>query len=213
MIRISVSRVVFPSFIDPSLLNQSFLLIFPIEPRSRNECVNLCIIEKSFQDKGCLNYYNIVTRAWLHHLETWNASFNANTVKMCRDTDTNGVEVYFSYIRARRFCDNFCARDCLEENYSLVTDQSSLHTDNGEDDPTIVNPVNKANESVIVIWPDRKMYEIVEHHKEIDFFELIGSLGGHAHIWLGLSAIQLYDVVVIAIAKIKVLWQRFVYCA
>ena len=35
----------------------------------------------------------------------------------------------------------------------------------------------KSNETVIIIWPDRKMYEMVDHNKEIDLYELIGTLG------------------------------------
>ena len=121
----------------------------------------------------CLNHYEVVTRSWLTYLEGGNKT---KKIRYCANSDGN--EAYPEFVRNRRHCQEECARDCTEENYNLVTDQSSLTPSESED---ISN--QKANETVIIIWPDRKMYELVDHHREIDFFELIGTLGGHAHIW------------------------------
>ena len=65
----------------------------------------------------------------------------------------------------------------------------------------------KQTKSMIIIWPNREMYQEVEHQGELNFFELIGCLGGHAHIWLGLSIIQFYDVFADIISRARYRWQ------
>ena len=134
--------------------------------------------------------------------------FNADREQFCPNSDGN--EPYPEFVLNRRFCYEYCARDCIEESYNLVTDFSPLPQFKTSSDGYDMYNVT---ESVIIIWPDRKMYEIVTHNQEIDFFELIGNLGGHAHLWLGISAIQLYDVFYKVILKIKFCWQKFVYCS
>ena len=147
-------------------------------------------------------------------MHEWNSShFQANEERFCDNSDGNAP--YPEFVRNRRNCHAYCARDCTEESYNLVTDTSSLPHDTAPtnpDDP-LPNPLANVSESVIIIWPDRKMYEMVQHNKEIDFFELIGCLGGHAHIWLGISAIQLYDVFYKVVQKVKFCWKKFVYCS
>ena len=161
---------------------------------------------ESFKNKSCINHYQIVTRSWLKHMhELIPSQFKEDEVRYCENSDGN--EPYPEFVLSRRRCHEFCDRDCLEESYNLVTDTSAQAS---FEDPESMASVN---ESAIIIWPDRKMYEIVVHHREIDFFELIGTLGGHAHIWLGISAIQLYDVFYKVVQNVKFLWQKFVYCS
>ena len=50
------------------------------------------------------------------------------------------------------------------------------------------------NITVITIRSDLKPIESIQHHTELTFIELVGFLGGHAHIWLGISFISLYDI-------------------
>lgn len=146
-------------------------------PRSKSECINICIIRRSFQQFNCTNYHSVITRG------TWNYTLNryghllGDHPNFC---ETRGYQSYIDYVRIRLDCFKECARDCVEENYRVTID--------------VTEPNEAMTKSLILLWPNREMYQLVEHEGELSFVELIGCLGGHAHIWLGLSAIQFYDV-------------------
>ena len=82
-----------------------------LEPRSRNECMHLCSMKQSFYRYGCVNHYDIVTRGWLRYLARWNASFDAEKVRYCDNSDGN--DAYPAFVQQRRLCQSFCSRDCL----------------------------------------------------------------------------------------------------
>lgn len=114
-------------------------------------------MKRTLERSNCLNHYEVVTRGWLTYLEEWNQN-KSGPIRYCANSDGN--EAYPEFVRNRRHCQGECARDCTEENYNLVTDQSSLTPSESEE------ASNKAaNETVIIIWPDRKMYELVDHHR------------------------------------------------
>jgi len=46
-------------------------------------------------------------------------------------------------------------------------------------------------------------FTIIKHRPALTYERLIGSLGGHAEIWLGLSAITLFNMMIVAIERIK----------
>lgn len=142
-------------------------------------------MKQSFHRYGCVNHYDIVTRGWLKFLPKWNSSFDTDKVRYCDNSDGN--EAYPEFVQHRRLCQQLCGRDCVEENYNLVVDSSLLDQQAGGsagDDQQMLDDLldgggglSKSNETVIIIWPDRKMYEMVDHNKEIDLYELIGTLG------------------------------------
>ncbi|KAI2804982.1 hypothetical protein BLOT_003971 [Blomia tropicalis] len=159
-------------------------------PRSQNECINLCMIENSYYKNNgtCINYYNLATRPWLNH---FSHLFDPTTIKFVQNPIHNTS-------KTRRQCRDQCNQmDCNVEIYNSVVEWSTINQS---------VDYNESNLSLVTMWPDMKQYEVVEHFKEINIFELIGCLGGHAHIFLGLSAIQLYDVIWSSLVKIKQLY-------
>ena len=114
----------------------------------------------------------------------------------------SGYSTYIEYTLKRRHCVSVCGRDCIEENYNAITEEAEIVPDSNSVDANYI--------SKVIIKPDRMFQEVVIHSKEMDIFNLVGSLGGHAHLWLGLSFISLYDVFYKLIVKIKFLWDRFV---
>nr|XP_027204533.1 uncharacterized protein LOC113798231 [Dermatophagoides pteronyssinus] len=207
-------------------------------PRSRNECVNLCILRESLNNKNdqqqqqkCIYYHNVISSYMLNYFEGKLDTMNA---KFC--TSRNYLS-YVNFTKIRSQCYKDCHPDCIEENYKTTIDVSIIDDDDDNDNddgkiftsavgPFLIderffatgfnsrdNSIETANvnkkqtKSMIIIWPNREMYREVEHEGEINFFELIGCLGGHAHIWLGLSIIQFYDVFADLISRIRYSWE------
>ena len=165
------------------------------EPRSQYECMRLCMLRASFRhnNHSCINNYNLVTSSWLEYLfsreriphhsphsSSHHPPPTASSVHYC----TNQSDRSFAmHIRNRRSCIAECHQpDCLSESYSFVTESSGKGAEYEK-----VNKTNVKNSTHVTIWPDRKMYEVVQHYKEIDIFQLIGALGGNSHLFLGIA--------------------------
>ena len=120
--------------------------------------------------------------------------YDISKLKFCNGS---GYPTFLDYTRRRDFCSKICRRDCEEENYNLVMESA-------------YSPDYDSKKPLVIIRPDRKLQEVVTHSSDMDPYQLIGYLGGHAHLWLGLSAIQLYDVFYKIIVYVKHVWIRFV---
>lgn len=164
------------------------------ETRTANECLNVCLLKSvsGVNGPGCINYHFTVTEAMLLR------SLDDPTARSIHFCNGSSYLTYVDYISARSRCLDVCGRDCEEENYSLVSE-----TTFSADSDVCMN-------TQIRVIPDRKLHEVIQHSSDMDFYQFIGCLGGHCHLWLGLSAIQLYDVVYSLIRKVKAIWGRFV---
>lgn len=132
-------------------------------------------------NRSCINNYNLVTNSWLEHLfSSKNKDYqqksstvleaNYRSLHFCTQQDDRSFALH---IHNRRACIEDCSQpDCVSEYYTFVT-ESSGHLNDWKNK----TQVNHFNSTRIQIWPDRKMYEVVQHFKEIDFFQLIGALG------------------------------------
>lgn len=174
--------------------------------------MRLCMLRASFRhnNHSCINNYNLVTSSWLeyffsqeriphhsHHSSSHHPPPTASSVHYC----TNQSDRSFAmHIRNRRSCIAECHQpDCLSESYSFVTESSGKGAEYEK-----VNKTNVKNSTHVTIWPDRKMYEVVQHYKEIDIFQLIGALGGNSHLFLGILGVFLryfYDFLLIFLLR------------
>ena len=155
--------------------------------------MNLCLLNQLNMTRKCLNYHFVLTQVGIDHMKQHVGFFDR--LKYC---NASGYPAFIEYTKKRRYCTTVCGRYCTEENYDLVVEKTSAPYDQY---PAKIN---------VIIRPDRKLNEVVQHASDMDPYQLIGFLGGHAHLWLGLSAIQLYDVFYMLIVKIKHMWIRFV---
>lgn len=141
----------------------------------------MCIVRESYQSYNCVNYFGVMSRGILEYAK-------ANIAEDLQYCSSRGYQSYLEYIEARDGCMDECSSDCLVENYKVNIDSSPTDSD--------------TSKSTLVIRPNREISQEVQHEGELSLVELIGCLGGHAHIWLGLSAIQFYDVLVKVIRKL-----------
>jgi len=161
----------------------------------------MCLISESYQKFGCLTYNTVVSEGWVRSLV--NAGIintDLNDVQMC---DQGGKTFFIEYIAMRRRCTDKCSqRDCKSEFYYTTYESSSLKSALATDD-------SYSNYSIVTIFPDMNRYEKVKHTEDLSVFEVIGAIGGHAHIWLGLSAIQIYDILWRAGRRIRFFWDKW----
>lgn len=160
-----------------------------VEPRSQDECVNLCVLRQSFR-RVCINYFAIITKEMYQDLESYfNSSIEGK--KPVRFCNARSHMHYIRFVYARRICYDECPQDCVTEIYETQLDRSVINSKYLNKSQTKCNK----DKSMLVIWPNREMYQTVQHENELGFVQLVGFLGGHAHIWLGLSVVQFYDVI------------------
>jgi hypothetical protein len=85
---------------------------------------------------------------------------------------------------------NSCQLSCVEESFDVFAYEIDELTDSNEE-----------TDAIIEIKTYTQPYTIIQHTEEMTDTEFIGTLGGHAGIWLGLSAITLFNFIVRMIAK------------
>lgn len=159
--------------------------------RSRGECLLHCYWRWA-NNPQCVNLYITFTKEmfleaeqtlmddWIaqHNGQASNATTNAEQadehfLKMCVE-DEKYYQVYTTY---KKVCSAYCKRDCLEESY---------YVDNTYDAQYFVN-----NDSIIEIQWDTGYTIYTSHQAKLDGPVFLGNIGGHAHIWLGISLISI----------------------
>lgn len=153
----------------------------------------------ALQHHQCLNYYSLVTRRLLNQIEPNQAKISdEDKIKFC---SKRSYLDYYRFILARRKCRQICKRNCLESLYTTTMDISTDFDDDiNYNDQVVAKIVIKANHEIV---------QTVKHERQMSLFEFIGYLGGHAHIWLGLSLIQFYGAISRVLVRFRYYFEKF----
>ena len=210
-----------------TIINAFSVLFFftTIVPRSQSECINRCVLQETLamQQHQCLNYYSLVTRNLLHEIVSNQAKIFDNSdydshrlhhssslssnqsddekVKFCQH---RSYLDYYRFVLARRKCRHICKRNCLESVYTTTMDIST------SEDVDFMN--NDEIVTRIIIKANHEMVQKIKHERQMSLFEFIGYLGGHAHIWLGLSVIQFYGAISRVLIRFRYYLEKFLTC-
>jgi len=136
---------------------------------SQSECYTKCLTRERKKICNCLT----LKTDDLHRID-WISAED----KFCDD----GGECPKDNIHLYKKCANECPNDCLKDYFDyLITSQKF--------DENLIN---------INVWhSNAKGDTIISHSPGMDFGVFIANIGGLAGIWLGFSAIALYDNIVI----------------
>nr|XP_027203495.1 uncharacterized protein LOC113797338 [Dermatophagoides pteronyssinus] len=170
-------------------------------PRSQSECINRCVLKEtlSLQPNQCLNYYSLITKSLLRQIESNQEKITGDDkVKFCPH---RSYLDYYRFILARRKCRKICKRNCRESLYTTTMDISTIVDDDFNLNDEVVTK--------IFVKANHEMVQTVKHERQMSLFEFIGYLGGHAHIWLGLSLIQFYGAISRVIFRFRYYWEKF----
>ena len=155
--------------------------------RSRGECFLYCIW-RAVNYQRCVNLYSIFTHDLVNETEFYlrdmlmsgklkpmsGNMFNDNgRLRFCSPSNQSLNE----YLSHKETCLTICNPDCYVESFDM--DQNILEYDMYRD------------YTLITIQWAPEPYTYLSHREKIDFNELLGTLGGHAHIWLGISIIHI----------------------
>ena len=99
-----------------------------------------------------------------------------------------GYQAYIDFVEIRHECNRQCSRDCIEKHVRVLYDVSTIN--------------DLTNRSIVIISPNFEIFQTISYEPALNIIEFAGYLGGHAHIWLGLSAIQFYNVMVRLLKKV-----------
>ena len=173
--------------------------------RSRGECYIYCMW-RMLNTRRCVNFFSAYTKelvmneimqqmiaidrltARLHpvnYSQTRIEEIIANIVNNYDETIKFADKVfcvrssqgYYEYIQSKKNCLEQCVEGCLMETYN--------------EDQILITPNNNRNLVRINIEWSFKPVVTMEHNPKMSSSELLGTLGGHAHIWLGVSIIYL----------------------
>lgn len=155
--------------------------------RSQGECFLYCIWRRVNTDR-CVNIYSIFTtdqifaaefkvdQMILHGRLPQNPNFlnDMGKIRYCK----NNNDSINDYLRNKEYCLIYCNRACRVNSFFMdpnILDYEGL-------DPNIT--------TINIQWAP-KPYTYISHREKLDLNEFLGTLGGHAHIWLGLSVIHI----------------------
>ena len=141
--------------------------------RSRGECLLYCIW-RAVNNRGCVNFYSMFTETHINQYEQYlNRSNIQKDLSFCKTSS----EQYQAAWQAREKCKNQCQNDCYNEYY-IVDDLLDLDYPNSQ--------------NLIDIEWSVKPVTTIKHIQMFTIDNLLGNLGGHARIWLGLSVINIF---------------------
>ena len=178
--------------------------------RSRGECILYCLWRKQKNANKCVNFFSIFTleivqQAQFYRFADWlkemtrlengqigskaDARIFGNNypypddapfwVKFC----SRAIHSYKDYLKSRRQCLQICPPACNVENYA-------------EQNVYNYKLDTKTNSSIVeVVWAPKPV-TYVHHRSKLESSEFLGSLGGIAHIYLGLSIPYLINYVI-----------------
>lgn len=191
--------------------------------RSQGECFLYCMWRVLGHAQPCVNFYNIFTEEQLFNeqmqrqkwhlleqkrkLEQGLKNFSIwidkpKPIVFCNKT-TNG---YSDYVKVRADCINTCRPACHKETFSIGNVMEMTY----DESPNI-------NSIYTIEWStDPVIY--IEHREKFTTPGFLGNIGGHAHIWLGISVIHIFRWLVKAIRSGRFLHQPgfcwiFSWCA
>lgn len=157
-------------------------------PRSNEECQQLCMLREAYlTSRPCLNPYVIVSDRLLRNISwIYPEMSGIEASPLCTNATTLD---YFLVRDAYRACDAKCLPDCRNHQYRMVTNTFLMNPNENLLDLSLTR-----NTTSLIMLPNQHEYTVVKHELQIDFYHLLGYLGGHAHIWLGLSTPLIYDI-------------------
>ena len=118
----------------------------------------------------------------------------SKTVKICNFSFDCGKEEW-NYDEAKNDCETKCKADCYTEFYDYFVTSDKPHERNDSINTTIIRIIHKT-------IPDVE----IRHFPEFTWNSYVANMGGLAGMWLGFSAISLYDWIMILIKKV---YERF----
>lgn len=154
---------------------------------SRGDCFLECLWPR-LRNRNCINFFTIFTDKLVQreyhdqHLlrnpqkcmnNVTDADYTPNipSMRFCAHTDHE----YQLYTTQRKRCMEICRPACCVEDYRIESFWE-MGTDDTFDGDSLVN----------IQWSDQPVV-IVKHKPRFQISQLLGNIGGHAHIWLGLS--------------------------
>lgn len=150
---------------------------------NQEHCLASCL-EKSSKDKcgDCEPRFNLQLKKFVR----------SKTIKLCNFSFDCGQQEW-NYDEAKNDCETKCKADCYTEFYDYFVTSDKPHERDDSINTTIIRIIHKT-------IPDVE----IRHFPEFTWGSYVANMGGLAGMWLGISAVSLYDWVVILIKKVYV---------
>lgn len=140
--------------------------------RSRGECLLYCIW-RTVNNRGCVNFYSLFTGPLVQYAEQLAGGEHLTFCPI-------STHSFKPFLKQREACKNECKSSCHTEHYLI---------DN------IVDEDLRDNQNLIDIEWGTKPVTLVRHMQKFTLVNFLGNIGGHAHIWLGVSVIRILQYV------------------
>jgi hypothetical protein len=167
---------------------EQYQVFNPSVPQSRVDCVDRCIKEI---------YYNSCSCYPLHVVVRHDIVINHN-LSMCNNSDSRINHCKQKEVSSR--CIEKCKLDCEEVAYDFDTEEDVYPTESElhEADPEEKEKLRRFQNftAQIRLWRKVSGDTIYEHKAELPLIQLFSFVGGLASLWLGISIIAFYDILV-----------------
>jgi len=190
--KISFSRIVTKLLSSPFNTNcREYDILNNRNDQTKSDCIDRCIM-KFMKDKcgNCLHRIGI-----LYRFETMD-----NNQRLCENSSEFGQCMKSMNSEIRPKCETQCNNDCEEQFFDYTINDEHFFFENTSgltnidwEERNQILMEYSSSKNKIRIYHKSLPDTIIEYMPEISFTAYIAQLGGLAGMWLGLSAITIYD--------------------
>jgi hypothetical protein len=167
---------------------EQYQVFNPSAPQSRVDCVDRCIKEIYYHSCSCYP---------LHVVVRHDIVINHN-LSMCNNSDSRINDCKQKEVSSR--CIEKCKLDCEEVAYDFDTEEDVYPTESelNEADEEEKEKLRRFHNftAQIRLWRKVSGDTIYEHKAQLPLIQLFSFVGGLASLWLGISIIAFYDILV-----------------
>nr|XP_046916487.1 uncharacterized protein LOC124496952 [Dermatophagoides farinae] len=159
--------------LDDKLVNWNGQLApLPNGFRSSGECFVHCL--SGHLNEECINYYSLLTdqwiRRWLQYNHTRMMPFCSLKHMACQ---------HFGYWKQLDDCTRKCRPSCLRRWFTMTKVNSEPY-----------------NQTSITLFRSNEPSQLIEHVEATSLETFLGNIGGHLHVWLGISVVEIFNYII-----------------
>lgn len=159
--------------LDDKLVNwNGQLATLPNGFRSSGECFVHCL--SGHLNEECINYYSLLTdqwiRRWLQYNHTRMMPFCSLKHMACQ---------HFGYWKQLDDCTRKCRPSCLRRWFTMTKVNSEPY-----------------NQTSITLFRSNEPSQLIEHVEATSLETFLGNIGGHLHVWLGISVVEIFNYII-----------------
>ncbi|OTF73281.1 hypothetical protein BLA29_007405 [Euroglyphus maynei] len=140
--------------------------------RSSGECFLYCLSESL--NVRCINYYSLLTERWIRR--RLQEDFSRSMMPFCSSSKNIEIQKHGNQLE---YCMKKCRPSCVREWFTMAKVNSEPF-----------------NQTTITLLRSNEPSQLIEHVEATSLETFMGNIGGHLHVWLGISVVEIFNYII-----------------